>query len=316
MTTSLLFLMMGLVLLFLGGEGLIRGSSALALRLGLTPLVVGLTVVAFGTSAPELVVSVRAVLADQGAIAIGNVVGSNILNIGLILGLTAVLYPLKVQLQILRIDAPIMIAVSLLAAWMLADRTISRSEGALLALGLIAYTSFTVIFARRSKPSAEIQAEYAAAVPLPRGTVWHDLLYIAAGLALLIAGSRFLVDGAVVLARGYGISEGVIGLTIVALGTSLPELVTCIVAAMKREPDIAVGNIIGSNIFNVLGILGATALVRPVNGVGIQALDLYVAIAFAVALLPILWSGYKVQRWEGGLLLAGYVAYLVSLWPK
>ena len=317
MTTSLLFLTLGLVLLYLGGEGLVRGSAALALRLGLTPLVVGLTVVAFGTSAPELVVCIRAVLAGQGTIAIGNVVGSNILNIGLILGLTAVIYPLKVQLQILRIDAPIMIGVSCIVAWMLlADQTISRAEGACLAGGLIAYTGFTVLFARKSKPSAEIEAEFAEGIPKPRGSVWSDLLSIFAGLALLIAGSRFMVDGAVSLAKGFGISEAVIGLTVVALGTSLPELVTCIVAAMKREPDIALGNIIGSSIFNLLGILGVTALVRPIAGGGIQAFDLYVAIAFAVALLPILWSGRKLQRWEGGLLLGGYVAYLGFLWPK
>ncbi len=316
MITSLLFLLLGLVLLFFGGEGLVRGSAALALRLGLTPLVVGLTVVAFGTSAPELVVSVRAALAGQGDIAIGNVLGSNILNIGLILGLTALIYPLKVQLQILRIDVPIMIGVSLLATWMLADRVIGRPEGVLLAAGLIAYTSFTVFFARKVKPSADGEAEFAESVPKPRGSVWRDLLFIAAGLALLVVGSRFMVDGAVSLARGFGISEAVIGLTIVALGTSMPELVTCLVAAMKGEPDIALGNIIGSNIFNLLGILGTAALVQPMAGGGIQMRDLYVAIAFAIALLPILWSGRKLRRWEGGLLVVGYVTYVVSLWPK
>ena len=316
MNSPLLFLILGLVLLFFGGEGLVRGSAALALRLGLTPLVVGLTVVAFGTSAPELVVSVQAALAGQGAIAIGNVLGSNILNIGLILGITALIYPLKVQLQILRIDAPIMVGVSLLAAWMLADRAIGRSEGALLFAGIIAYTVFTVLYARKVKPSAAVEAEFADAVPKPHGSVWRDLLFIAVGLALLVAGSHFMVDGAVRLARGFGISEAIIGLTIVALGTSMPELVTCLVAALKKEPDIALGNIIGSNIFNLLGILGAAAVVRPMTGEGIKAADLYVAIAFAVALVPILWSGRKMQRWEGGLLLAAYIAYVAFLWPK
>jgi len=316
MLTSIVFLILGLVLLYFGGEGLVRGSSALALRLGLTPLVVGLTVVAFGTSAPEMVVSVQAALAGQGAIAIGNVVGSNSLNIGLILGLTALIYPLNVQLQILRIDAPIMVGVSLLAAWLLADRMIGGAEGAVLVVGLLAYTTFTVLFARKSKPSAAIEAEYAEGVPKPQGGVGRDLLFVIGGLVLLVAGSRFMVDGAVSLARGFGISEAVIGLTIVALGTSMPELVTCLVAAMKKEPDIALGNIIGSNIFNVLGILGTAALVRPMTGEGIKMLDLYVGIAFAIALLPILWSGRKMQRWEGGLLLAGYVTYVVSLWPK
>jgi len=316
MASPLFFLLLGLVLLFFGGEGLVRGSAALALRLGLTPLVVGLTVVAFGTSAPELVVSVKAALDGQGAIAIGNVIGSNIFNIGLILGVTALIYPLKVQLQILRLDAPILVGVSLLAVWLLADLRIGRLEGALLIAGLLAYIGFTVLYARKVKPSDEVAAEFAASVPAPRGSVWRDVLFIVGGLALLVAGSRFMVDGAVSLARSFGIGEAVIGLTIVAAGTSMPELVTCLVAAFKKEPDIALGNIVGSNIFNVLGILGAAALAKPMIGTGIKTLDLYVAIAFAVALLPFLWSGFKLQRWEGGLLLVGYIGYLASLWPK
>lgn len=316
LTSPTLFVLFGLVLLFFGGEGLVRGSSALALRLGLTPLVVGLTVVAFGTSAPEMVVSVQAALAGQGAVAIGNVIGSNSLNIGLILALTALIYPLKVQLQILRIDTPIMVGVSIVAAWMLSDLAIGRVEGAILFTGVIAYTVFTVLYARKVKPSAEVEAEYAEAVPAPRGSIWRDVLFILVGLGLLVAGSHFLVDGSTRLARGFGISEAIIGLTIVALGTSMPELVTCIVAACKKEPDIALGNIIGSNIFNILGILGAAALIRPMTGEGIKMTDLYVAIAFAAALVPILWSGRTLQRWEGGLLLAGYLVYVGTLWPK
>lgn len=311
----LLFVLLGLVMLFFGGERLVRGSSALALRLGLTPLVVGLTVVAFGTSAPELVVSVQATLAGQGAVAIGNVIGSNSLNIGLILGLTALIYPLKVQLQILRIDTPILVGVSLLAAWMLSDLRLGRGEGAVLFAGIIAYTTFTVLYARKVKASAEVEAQFADAVPALRGSVWTDVLFIAIGLGLLAAGSHYLVDGATLLARDAGVSEAIIGLTIVALGTSTPELVTCIVAAVKKEPDIALGNIIGSNIFNVLGILGAAALVRPMTGDGIKVTDLYVAVAFAVALVPILFSGRIMQRWEGGLLLAGYVIYAITLLP-
>jgi cation:H+ antiporter len=315
-TSPTLFVLFGLVLLFFGGEGLVRGSSALALRLGLTPLVVGLTVVAFGTSAPELVVSVQAALHGQGGVAIGNVIGSNSLNIGLILALTALIYPLKVQLQILRIDAPIMVGVSVLAAWMLSDLSIGRVEGAILLTGVIAYTVFTVVYAKTVKPSAEVEAEFAEAVPAPNGSIWHNVLFILVGLGLLAAGSHFLVDGATRLARGFGISEAIIGLTIVALGTSMPELVTCIVAACKKEPDIALGNIIGSNIFNVLGILGAAALIRPMTGDGIRMTDLYVSVAFAVALLPILWTGRKLQRWEGGLFLAGYAVYIATIWPK
>lgn len=316
MMLPLFFVLLGLVLLFFGGEGLVRGSAALALRLGLTPLVVGLTVVAFGTSAPELVVSVQATLAGQGAVAIGNVIGSNILNIGLILGLTALIYPLKVQLQILRIDTPIMIGATLVAAWMLSDLAIGRAEGALLFAGIIAYVGFTVFYARTVKASPVVEAEFAASIPKPHGSIWTDVVFIAIGLGLLAAGSHFLVDGATQFARGFGISEAIIGLTIVSLGTSMPELMTCIVAAAKKEPDIALGNIIGSNIFNVLGILGAASLIRPMTGEGIRMTDLYVAIAFGVALVPILWSGRIMRRAEGGVLLVGYLIYVITLWPK
>lgn len=316
MTTFLLYLLAGLVLLYIGGEGLIRGSSSLALRLGLTPLVVGLTVVAFGTSAPELVVSVNAALADQGAIAIGNVIGSNTLNIGLILGITALICPLKVQNQILRLDAPIMIAVSLLALWILSDLDVGRVEGAVLVSGLLAYVVFTVLYARRMKASAEVTAEYAEAVHTSGGSVLKDVVYVLGGLALLVAGARFMVDGSVGMARLFGVSEAIIGLTIVAVGTSLPELVTCVVAALKNEPDIALGNVIGSNIFNVLGILGGAALVKPMTGGGIQMTDIYVCIGFALVLLPVMRTGNKLTRWEGTLLLVAYFGYIIWLWPK
>lgn len=316
MTTHIVFLILGLLLLFAGGEGLVRGSAVLALRLGLQPLVIGLTVVAFGTSSPELVVSIKAALQDQGAIAAGNVIGSNIFNIGLILGLTALICPLKVQLQLLRIDAPIVVVLSLLALWVLGDQRIGRAEGALLSGLLVAYTAFTVIYARKHRPAAGVEAEFAQAIPAPVGGLWRELFLILAGLGLLMAGSRLLVDGAVGLARGFGISEAVIGLTIVAAGTSMPELVTSLVAALKKEPDVALGNIIGSNIFNLLGILGMAALIKPLDTAGIQPRDLWVAIGFAAALIPILWSGLKLQLWEGALLLAGYGFYLSALWPK
>ena len=316
MIESLTFILLGLVLLYFGGEGLVKGSSALALRLGLTPLVVGLTVVAFGTSAPELVVSVKAALDGEGAIAIGNVLGSNALNIGLILGLTALICPLKVQLQILRIDAPIMVVISVIGGWMLHDLYLSRLEGGLLMAGLVAYVIFTVMYAKRVKQPTAVVAEYAEALPPPKGSVGRDVVFMIGGLGLLVVGSRFMVDGAVSLARLYGISEAVIGLTIVAAGTSMPELVTCVVAALKKEPDIALGNIIGSNIFNILGILGGAGLVKPLHGAGIQMTDIYITIAFAVILVPILKTGQKLMRWEGVLLLTAYVGYMVWLWPK
>ena len=263
-----------------------------------------------------LVVSVKAALDGQGAIAMGNVLGSNALNVGLILGLTALICPLKVQLQILRIDAPIMVLVSLIGGWMLADLHISRVEGLVLLGGLLVYVVFTVWYAKTVLQSIAVQAEYAEALPPPRGSVWRDILFVLGGLALLVAGSRYMVDGSITLARLFGISEAVIGLTIVAAGTSMPELVTCVVAALKKEPDIAIGNVIGSNIFNTLGILGGAAVTRPLFGEGIQMTDIYVSIAFAILLVPMLRTGAKLMRWEGVLLLAAYVGYMAWLWPK
>jgi cation:H+ antiporter len=306
----------GLVLLFVGGEFLVRGSSALAIRLGLTPLIVGLTVVAFGTSAPELVVSIEASLAGQSGIAVGNVIGSNALNIGLILGLTALIHPLAVQLQILLIDLPIMIGVTLLAVGLLAFGGLGRIEGALFVGGLLAYVIFSVVYARRVTPSADVEMEFADAVHPPAGSVWRDLFFIGAGFALLVLGSHVLVDGATALARGFNASEAVIGLTIVSFGTSAPELATCVAAALKREPDIALGNVIGSNIFNLLGILGAAAIVAPLGGNEVRSLDLGVLVAFSLVLVLMLWSRRVMRRWEGGILLAGYCLYIATLWPR
>lgn len=316
MILAFLLVLLGLGLLFLGGEALVRGSSSLALRLGLTPLVVGLTIVAFGTSAPELVVSVKAAIDGLGAIAMGNVIGSNILNIGLILGVTALIYPLEVQLRILRIDTPIMIGVALIAVWVLADVTIGRVEGALLAGGLVLYTVLTVVLTRRVGAPATVDAEFSEGIPARAGSPWRDVLFVAGGLGLLVGGSHFLVEGSVSLASALGISEAVIGLTIVSAGTSTPELATSVIAAFRKQPDIALGNIIGSCIFNVLGILGIAALVQPMSGPGISMVDLWVAAGFAMALVPIMWSGFTLQRWEGAVLVAGYAGYLVWLWPK
>lgn len=316
MMTSLLFIFAGLVLLFFGGEGLVRGSSALALRLGMTPLLVGLTIVAMGTSAPELVVSVKAALMGQGDISIGNVVGSNIVNIGFILGLTALICPLKVQLQVLKIDAPIMVLVSVLLFGVLRDLKVTLTEGVLLTVGMVVYTGFNIWLARRTAASAEVEAEYEQSVAKPARNVWFDLAFIAGGLVLLVFGSRFLVTGAVDIAKGLGVSEAVIGLTIVAVGTSMPELTACLVAAFRKEPDIALGNIIGSNIFNILGILGVASITKPLVSVGISMFDLVVMVGFAAALVPFLWTGMMLKRWEGFVFLGSYAGYIAWLWPK
>jgi cation:H+ antiporter len=315
MTAHLLWIALSLALLFFGAEWLVRGSSGLALRLGLTPLVIGLTVVAYGTSMPELVVSTRAALDGAGDIAVGNVVGSNIFNIGIILGLSALVLPLRVKMQLLRLDAPIMIGVSVLLLFVLADARVSRWEAALFVAGILVYTVFNLRLARRER-SEEVRAEFADAVAdAPRGKLWLDLVLIAGGLAVLVIGSRLLVSNSIGLARLIGISEAVIGLTIVAAGTSMPELATSIIAAWRREPDIALGNVIGSNIYNILAILGVSGLLAPLHAPGIRTLDLWVMLAMAVVLLPLIWTRLAVARWEGALLVAGYCAYVYVLWP-
>ena len=285
------------------------------MRLGLTPLVIGLTVVAYGTSMPELVVSTKAALQGQGDIAVGNAVGSNSFNICIILGLSAVVYPLRVKMQLIRLDTPIMIAVSVLLLALLADSRLSRFEAGLFLFAIVAYTAFNLRLARK-EVNAEVKAEFAESVPPRLGRLWLDMLLIAGGLVVLVLGSRVLVSNSIGLAQLLGVSEAIIGLTIVAAGTSMPELATSIIAAMRKQPDIAIGNVIGSNIYNILAILGVSGLLSPLHAPGIKMLDLYMMLGTAVVLLPLMWSRFVVTRWEGGLLVAAYCGYVHVLWPK
>lgn len=307
------WLVLGLVVLTIGAEALVRGASRLAAAAKISPLVIGLTVVSLGTSAPELAVSVRSALNGQADIALGNVVGSNILNVLLILGLAATITPLVVSVQLIRLDTPIMVAASFLVLGLGWDGRVSRLEGAGLALGLVAYIVFTVRLGRRdakSKEAVEFESAYGeervrAAKPLT------DLLLVGSGLGALVLGASWLVESAVSMARDYGVSELVIGLTIVSLGTSLPEVAASVVASLKGERDIAVGNVIGSNLFNILGVLGITAAVAP-TGVGVPqaalSFDLPVMTAVAFACLPIFFSG-RIARWGGIVFLGYYIAY-------
>jgi len=301
----------GLFLLTAGAEGLVRGAASLARRLGLSPLVIGLTVVAFGTSTPEFVVSMQAALDGNGDIATGNVVGSNIGNIALILGGAACIAPLRVQAQIIRTDVPIMIGVSLLLGGLLMDGRVGRVDGILLTLGIVAYTTATVWLARREAAPA-VAAEFDAGVPAQRA-LWRDLLFTAGGLGLLMGGAQLLVGAAVTIAEQFGVSQAVIGLTIVGIGTSLPELATSVAAAARGEGDIAIGNVVGSNIFNILGILGITALVQPLSGSGLSLVDLAVMVGLAALMLPVMRTQYTLSRAEGGVLLAIYGSYLAYL---
>lgn len=320
---TLVLFLAGLVLLIVGAELLVRGAARLAAAVGISPLVIGLTVVAFGTSAPELAVSIQSAWQGQADIAIGNVVGSNIANILFILGISALITPLVVASQLVRIDVPIMIGASFLLYIMSWNGYLGFGEGALLFAGVLIYTGWLILQSRResSRVAAEFAAEYGDDEASNKATLTALGLFLnfgllVVGLLLLVLGARWLVDGAVTLARWFGVSELIIGLTVVAVGTSLPEVATSVIAALRGERDIAVGNVVGSNLFNILSVLGVTALVAP-QGVQIStaalAFDLPVMIAVAVTCLPIFYTGNLIARWEGVLFLGYYVAYIAYL---
>ena len=310
----------GLVALVAGAELLVRGASKLALSFGISPLVVGLTIVAFGTSAPEVAVSVGAVLDGKTDIAIGNVVGSNIFNVLFILGVSALIVPLVVNIQLIRQEVPIMLGASLLLLLLILDGNLSALDGAMLFSLLVAYTVFLVVQSRKETQAAK--DEYAAEVqPAAKGS-WDSslpvqLLLIAGGLGLLVVGSQWLVEAAVVFAKSLGVSDVVIGLTIVAAGTSMPEVATSITAAIKGERDIAVGNVVGSNTFNILGCLGLSGMVSGSTGLmvpeAVLNFDIWVMLVVALACIPVFMTGREIARWEGAVFLLYYVAYVAYL---
>jgi len=320
MLLNLLFFFGGLVALVVGADALVRGASKLALSLGLSSLVVGLTVVAFGTSAPELAVSVGAVMDGRTDIAVGNVVGSNIFNVLFILGVSALIVPLLVHAQVIRQEVPIMIGATVLLCVLILDGRLSMPEGALLFGLLLVYTVFIIRQSRRETKAA--QAEFDGEVRPAAAGAWDShlgvqILLIVVGLALLVVGARGIVTAAVAFAQALGVSELIIGLTIVAAGTSLPEVAASIAAAIKKERDIAIGNIVGSNIFNILCVLGLSAIVSGGAGLAISDavlnFDAWVMLAVAVACLPVFFSGREIARWEGGVFVAYYVAYVTFL---
>ena len=304
MITSLTLLILSLVALYIGAGWLVQGSSALALKAKISPLVVGLTIVAFGTSAPELVVSLNATLSGQGDIAIGNIVGSNIFNIGVILGVSATICPLQVKKQLLRIDIPVMLAATVLFTILFWNGTLGRTEGLFFLTGIIIYTIFSLFYSRKHGTEGSSQEPKHWAV---------DTLAIVGGLVVLVFASRLLVDNAVSIAKELGVSEAVIGLTIVAAGTSMPELATSIVAAYKRKTDIAIGNIVGSNLFNILTIAGSCALIHPIEAKNVNYIDLLVMLGISILLLPLVKSGQKISRTEGFVLILFYVIYMFWL---
>jgi cation:H+ antiporter len=320
----------GLVCLVLGANLLVRGASKLALSFGISPLVVGLTIVAFGTSAPEVAVSVVSVLEGKTDMAMGNVVGSNIFNVLFILGLSALIVPLVVHRQLIRQEVPIMFGVTLLMALMVWDGRLNLVESSLLVVLLVVYTVFLVVQSRRETAAnqAAVQAstqgvdEFEAELQASPPGAWDaklpaQLALIAVGLTLLVLGSDWLVGAAVVFVKALGVSDVVIALTIVAAGTSMPEVATSIAAALKGERDIAVGNVVGSNIFNILGCLGISGVVAGSAGLvvapSLLAFDIWVMLAVALACLPMFITGGEIARWEGGVFAGYYVAYVAYL---
>lgn len=311
MVTLILFIL-GFVALLIGAELLVRGAAQLAAGLGISPLVIGLTIVAYGTGSPELVVSVIASLKGQTDIALGNVIGSNIINTLCILGLSAAICPLIVHHQLIRLDVPIMIGVSLLFWYAASNGVIGTGMGAFFLLLLAAYTAIIFYKSKNGNKVEEFKEEYDIKGRYTTKLLYLDLVMIVLGISILIWGSDWLVNGAVFIAKWAGVSELVIGITIVAFGTSLPELATSVVAAAKGSRDIAVGNIIGSNIFNILAVIGTAAIIAP-DGIPVPAnslsFDIPVMTAAAIACLPIFFTGHEISRWEGGIFFAYYLAY-------
>jgi len=320
-TGAVIALLGGLVLLGVGAEGLVRGASRLAARLRVPPLLVGLTIVAYGTSAPETAVSAAGAVAGRGDLVLGNALGSNVFNGLAILGVAALVAPLAAQARIVRIDAPLVVAATL-AVWVLAwDGTLGRPDGLLLIGAGLAYTALVVVAGRSAaRHESDRATGEAATTPETHRTggagVAIDVLVLVLGLVLLVTGSRWLVDGAVTLARAAGLSDLVIGLTVVAAGTSLPELGTSVLAAVRGERDVALGNIVGSNLFNLLVVLGVGGTLAP-DGLavpaGVTTIDLPVALGVALVCVPLAFTGGRIARWEGAVLLGFYLAYLAWL---
>jgi len=317
MLIDVCLIVLGFGLLLAGGEALVRGACGLALLLRITPAVVGLTIVAAGTSMPELVVSVQSALQERPGLAIGNVIGSNVFNIGIILGAAALVRPLRVEGSTVRLEWPVMGLAALQLYLLARDGRVDAFEGGCLLAAMGAFTAYSIRLSRQVTPQEQAEfGEFARATGGDGGdATWRrHALAIALGVALLASGSSCLVAGAASLAARAGISETIVGLTIVATGTSLPELVTSLVAALRGRDDVAVANVIGSNIFNVLGIMGVTALLHPVPvPQELLARDIWWMLAFSLVLFPLLRSGMRIQRWEGAFLLTGYAAYFVAL---
>lgn len=314
MIYPLILVIIGLLLLTLGAEGLVRAGVSFALRIGVTPLVIGLTIVAFGTGSPELVVSAQAAYTGSGGLAIGNIVGSNISNTALVLGTAALIYPIQTHTDVVRREMPIMVAVTGVLWLMIIDGELSRIDGIILFASSIVYTVTVYILARRAKIHVT-GAQIAEDLGITKKSLLRDFLFLIGGLAFLVAGSKALIDGAVSIARILDVPDVVIGLSIVAIGTSLPELATSAIASIRKQSDLALGNAIGSNIFNMLCVLGLASIIRPISAVEIRNFDMGVLMGSALFLWALLGFRFRLDRFEGGILLLVYAGYLYTLVP-
>ncbi|MPM03303.1 hypothetical protein SDC9_49568 [bioreactor metagenome] len=315
MLMDIVFIVLSLVLLYLGAQWLVSGSAKLAEAFGIPQLVIGLTIVAFGTSSPELIVTITASSQGQTGMALGNVVGSNIMNILLILGLTAVVSPVFVEKKIIRSDIPLLIVFSSLLMWILINPELHSWEGFVLLGCLVLYAGWMFFNIRKDRQLLKANGGGKPGTRFSSSQKWFFVFLVVVGLALLTVGSRLLVLGAVDIARLMNVSETMIGLTVVSIGTGLPELATSAIAAMRKQTDIAVGNIVGSNIFNILVIAGFSISAYPAANSGISLTDLLFMTGAAVLLFPLAYSGSTIRRAEGALLLGLYVLYLFIIWP-
>ena len=316
---TLVLFLLGFVFLVVGADTLVKGASEFATSVGISPLVVGLTIIAFGTSAPELAVSVQSAYAGQPDLTVGNVVGSNILNILMVLGIAAVIAPLTVNTKLIKIDVPLMIGVSILLYILSMDLMISRLDGMILFAIVAVYTTYLIVQSRRDNSviaEAELEELEELQKESQEHSIWVKVAYILIGFVLLVLGADWLVKGAVVIAQYFGLSELIIGLTIIAIGTSLPELAATVAASLRGEKDLIIGGAVGSNLFNISMVLGISSMVAP-NGISVSPaalnVDMLIMIAVAILCLPTFFSGKQLDRWEGVLFLAYYVAYTIYL---
>ena len=312
MLFEIFLLFIGSLMLYFGAEGLVRGSVGIAFRMGISALVIGLTFVAFGTSSPELVVSLSAGAEGDSEIALGNVIGSNICNVALILGVASLIKPIEVNLTYIRDDILIMIGFSVVMILFLTDGMIGRIEGGIFTFGIISYVFYSIYKSRKKRKTPEVLDE----VPREKAPMWRNIVFFLGGLGILIYGARIFVASAVTIAEVIGVSKTVIGISVVAFGTSLPELATSAVASIKGESDVSLGNVVGSNIFNILMILGITGMIFPIPAIDVNYIDLGIMMLVTLIIIPLSLQKGKLTRWNGLLLLSIYVGYIYYLYAQ